>query len=76
MTRAHLIRTSNLAEAAASNACLAATYEDRDPAKAREYARHCEAALYAALDALSQSGLADLSNQAIAARAARQEIAA
>ena len=76
MTRDHLNRAVELAHAAAHNTTLAGAYQDRDPAKARQYAREAEAALYEALDALSQSGLADTSDHFIAARAAQQERAA
>lgn len=73
MSRDAIMHAVELAHAAAHNATLARAYHDHDLAKARHYAREADAALYMAIDALSQSRLANLSDQYIAARAAQQE---
>lgn len=57
MIRADLFRAVEFAHAAAHNATLAASYDKINPAKAEEFARHAEAAAYAALDALAMARL-------------------
>lgn len=55
MNRAELLRTAELARAAADAATITANFANIKPAKADEYASRTEEALYAALDALAEA---------------------
>lgn len=55
MDRAELLRTAELARAAADAATITASFDRINPAKADEYASRTEEALYAALDALDEA---------------------
>lgn len=55
MNRAELLRTAELARAAADAATITASFDRINPAKADEYASRTKEALYAALDALAEA---------------------
>lgn len=55
MNRAELLRTAELARAAADAATITASFANIKPAKADEYARRTREALEAALEALDEA---------------------